>query len=194
MTGTHTPTVAALLAGLAVLSLGAISPVSASPSPWESGADSFSEVIEDTCDVAGFAVLYELSAEFRSRFVTSGADGLPYLQEQSDDTEVYTNVASGESVTVFNHRTVTTLQVTDNGDGTLTTLDRRTDHQAMYDADGRTIAHLRTGSLLVEHTIDHAGTPTDPSDDQTIAVSSPTDFESTGRSDDFCTALVQAIG
>ena len=68
-------------------------------------------------------------------------------------------------MTVDSHRSEHPLQVTDNGDGTLHYLYQHTDHQVMYDEDGTMIAQLRIGSIVIEKTWDHAGTPTDPTDD-----------------------------
>ena len=41
--------------------------------------------------------------------------------------------------------------------------------------------------------IDHGGTPTDPSDDEFLEFLGVVK-ESTGRSDDFCAAILEAIG
>jgi hypothetical protein len=61
----------------------------------------------------------------------------------------------------------------------------------MYDEDGSFIARLFSGSLSVETTFDHGGTPTDPSDDEFVSASF---LRSSGLRGDFCEALVGAIG
>ena len=161
MTRSHAASVAAAaLIGLAVPSVGFIGPASAAPSQWQTFHGEASEVFE-ACP--GLTVLWEITADGRERYITRGADSLPLYQAFSHDVEVYTNLANGESVTVDNHRSEHPLQVTDNGDGTLHYLYRHTDHQVMYDEDGRMIAQLRIGSIVIEKIWDHGvRRPTQP--------------------------------
>ena len=192
MIHTRAPLVAlAALLGLALPSVGYVQGASGAPSQWRPIHEEASEVFE-ACP--GLTVLWELTVDARERYVARGADGLPLYEAFSHDVEVYTNLANGAWVTVDNHRSEHPLQVTDNGDGTLRYLYQHTDHQVMYDEDGKMIAQLRIGSIVIEKTWDHEGTPTDPTDDQLVSFGFPNGFDQTGRNADFCTELVKAIG
>ncbi len=60
----------------------------------------------------------------------------------------------------------------------------------LYGPDGQAIAR-NPGQVRFELVVDHAGTPTDPSDD--VELSFTQIGESTGRSDSYCAAIVDAI-
>ena len=83
------------------------------------------------------------------------------------------------------------LKVTDNGDGTLTILFLATGNEVIYGADGKAIFR-NPGQSRFEFLIDHSGTPTDPSGDEFIADLGRVKG-STGRTDDFCVAVVPAL-
>jgi hypothetical protein len=83
------------------------------------------------------------------------------------------------------------LRITDNGDGTLTILVLATGNSVVYGANGKAIAR-NPGQIRFELLIDHGGTPTDPSDDEFLKFLGVVK-ESTGRTDDFCSAVVPAI-
>jgi hypothetical protein len=83
------------------------------------------------------------------------------------------------------------LRVTDNGDGTLTVLVVATGNAVVYREDGKAIAR-NPGQTRFEILVDHGGTPTDPSDDEFLAFLGIVK-ESTGRTDDFCAAVVPAL-
>ena len=139
-------------------------------------------------------MLWEITSTGKSRYITRQND-LPLYEEHVIDKEVYTNQANGQSVRVIGTRVEHPLSVTDNGDGTLTYLYNHTGKSTMYALDGTLIARLFTGGIFIEKTFDHAGTPTDSSDDQLVGLYFPHGYVSTGRQDaDFCTALVGAIG
>jgi hypothetical protein len=59
-----------------------------------------------------------------------------------------------------------------------------------YDEDGMQIGH-RTGQLRIELVFDHAGTPTDPDDDQFVSFRL---LEFVTHGDDRCSTAVEAIG
>ena len=82
------------------------------------------------------------------------------------------------------------LHVTDNGDGTLTIVFLATGPSSLYGPDGKAIAR-DPGQVRFEFVVDHGGTPTDPSDD--VELSSTQIKGSTGRSDDYCQAIIDAI-
>ena len=60
----------------------------------------------------------------------------------------------------------------------------------MYGANGKAIAR-NPGQVRIEFLVDHGGTPDFPPDD--ILLSETVIKESTGRSDDFCAAVVPAL-
>ncbi len=183
------------LAGAAVLVSGmaagaAVMPAAAAtPGEWETNHNEWGEVIEDTCGVPGLTVRDEGSGDSRDRFVLRG--GLPYFEGHSVDTDVLTNLATGESVRVVEQRNDRDIHVTDNGDGTLTTQYLASGVRVMYDQDGNVIDR-GAGSVLVEAIWDHAGTPSDPNDDE-----GPLDIQfqrESGRDIDICARLVETIG
>ncbi|MGH3506911.1 MAG: hypothetical protein ACRDO2_06870 [Nocardioidaceae bacterium] len=130
-------------------------------------------------------------ADARFRTITHGPDGLPYYVESAQFVDTWTNVDTGEFVTDVRSYRDPALRVTDNGDGTLTILVKGTGHHVMYDQDGQPIARF-AGQRSFELLFDHAGTPTDPDDDELLAFLGV--IKSVGHDDGFWDALVQAIG
>jgi hypothetical protein len=119
-----------------------------------------------------------------------GGDGLLYFLEHVRATTVLTNPANGKSITAVSKVVNHDLRVTDNGDGTLTVLFMATGNDVLYGPDGKAIAR-NPGQVRIEFLIDHGGTPNDPEDD--IVLSDELVKGSTGRSDDFCGAVVPAL-
>jgi hypothetical protein len=60
----------------------------------------------------------------------------------------------------------------------------------VYGENAKAIAR-NPGQTRLELVVDHGGTPNDPSDDEELALRVVRD--STGRSDDFCGAVVPAL-
>jgi hypothetical protein len=193
MTRSHAMTVtAAVLAGLAVPSVG-IGAASAAPSHWETGTFEYGpEVFEDFCDVPGFTIEQQGVTEFRFRTTTHGPDGFSYDADFEDFTDTLTNVDTGESVTVVGSFQNNAHHVTDNGDGTLTLLVQGPGEEGTFNEAGERIFH-RAGLTAFELLFDHAGTPTDPSDDEFLSVNFVKQTPGFDN-DDFCAALIQAIG
>ena len=152
--------------------------------------DKFSERIRNFCDVAGLAVRNDVTVDGRYAFRSHGPDGLAYLQTHLRVHGVYTNVANQEYVTEKVTLMEKDLRVTDNGDGTLTILVLATGNAAVYE-NGKAIAR-NPGQFRYEILIDHGGTPTDPADDVFIEFVRVVK-DSTGRTDDFCAAVVPAL-
>lgn len=148
------------------------------------------EIFEDFCDVAGLTVQFDSTVELRVMQNTHGPDGLVYFQEHARINSVFTNLANGNAVTEVLTGMSRDLRVTDNDDGTLTILVLATGNVVVYGPDGKAIAR-NPGQIRFEIVVDHGGTPTDPSDDEFL------DFrlvkESTGRTDDFCAAVVPVL-
>ena len=66
-----------------------------------------------------------------------------------------------------------------------------TGNAVVYGEGGKAIAR-NPGQVRFEILIDHAGTPTDPTDDEFLAFLGEVK-ESTGRTDDFCAAVVPVL-
>jgi hypothetical protein len=178
------------VASLAAVSVG-VGAASAAPSHWEDDYLEYSQIIEDFCGVAGLTVEQEGVAEGRLRTTTHGPDGLSYEHARASSTDTYTNLATGEFVTIVGAYVNRAKRVTDNGDGTLTILLEGPSHFTTFNQDGERIAKS-AGVVGFELLIDHAGTPTDPSDDEVIEFLGF--VKDVGRTHDFCTTVVQAIG
>jgi hypothetical protein len=101
------------------------------------------------------------------------------------------NLANGRTITSRAEVVEMDKQITVNDDGTLTILILATGNATMYGSDGKAIAR-NPGQLRFEILVDAGGTPEDPSDDTFLARLGNVK-ESTGRSDDFCTAAVPAL-
>jgi hypothetical protein len=166
---------------LGVLGAGLVTSVGTAPAlasgPWEERHFDWGETVEDFCDVPGLTVEDAGSGETRSRTVVRG--GVEYGLGQSVDTDVYTNLASGRTVTNVQNRNDEEY-VTDNGDGTVT---------LHYSAVGRNTAYDDQGNVIAR-------------DAGTVAVESvwdgdePLSFDvvkTTGQRYDFCAVLVPAL-
>ncbi|GAA1751098.1 hypothetical protein [Agromyces humatus] len=184
-----------LATGIAVglaLSVLAIAPA-ASAKPLDRGSftEEFSFTAEDFCDVEGLDILIEASVEIRFLVNARKPGTPPYFVANERVEQSYTNDA-GVTVT----ETITTLnkdqKITDNGDGTLTILVLATGGATVYGPDGKAIAR-NPGQVRFEFLVDHNGTPADPDDDvflEDLGVVKG----STGRTDDFCAAVLPVLG
>jgi hypothetical protein len=142
--------------------------------------------MEDFCDVPGMTVGDVGSGVTRSKTVVRG--GVEVALGHSVDTDVYTNLENGRSVTNVQTRNDEDY-VTDNGDGTLTLHYFAVARNTAYDDQGNVIAR-DAGTVTVESVWDQMGTPDNPDDDQ------PLSFEvlkRTGQRYDFCAVLVPAL-
>jgi hypothetical protein len=148
-------------------------------------------VLNDFCDVQGLTVVDAFVGDFRVHAVPHGRDRLAYFLERGKVTQVFTNPATGKSVTAVAKFIEKDLRVTDNGDGTLTITNLSTGNGVVYGADGKAIAR-NPGQIRVQFIVDHAGTPSDPDDDVFLADLGIVK-DSTGRTDDFCEAVVPAL-
>ena len=179
-----------------ILALGATAAamlaVAASAEPFlkERFHDEGTFVEQDFCG-AGFSVDGTFVVDGRVLAVAHGSDGLTYFLEHIHATVAYTSRATGKTITLDVTRVTKDLRVTDNGDGTLTILILATGNDVLYGADGKAIGR-NPGQIRFEILLDHAGTPTDPSDDVFLADLGVVKG-STGRSDDFCKTVVPAL-
>lgn len=154
--------------------------------------DEFSDRARDFCGVDDLTVRLDTTVHGRFLVKSRGADQLPYYQEHVKVHQVITNVATREFVTEVDTVLDKDHRVTNNGDGTLTVTVLATGNGTLYDADGTAIAR-NPGQVRYKILLDHGGTPGDPSDDEFLEFLG-TVKDSTGRTDDFCEAIVAAIG
>jgi len=154
--------------------------------------DEFAERVSDFCDVDGLTVRLDTTVDGRFLVKTRGADRLAYYQEHLKVHQVITNVATREFVTEVDTVLNKDHRVTDNGDGTLTVRVLATGNGTLYGSNGKALAR-NPGQVRFETLLDHGGTPDDVADDEFLEFLG-TVKGSTGRSDDFCAAIVDAIG
>ena len=185
---TRRPKAILVLAATAVLMLA--SAASAGKVSRETVHEEGTDVIEDFCGVEGLTVESSFVLDMRIHAVPHGRDGLVYFLSHGKRTEVITNPANDRFVTSVSKVIEKDLRVTDNGDGTLTILILATGNARVYGENGKAIAR-NPGQVRFELVVDHGGTPNDPDDDEELSFRIVKD--STGRSDDFCGAVVPAL-
>ena len=174
---------AALLGALAA-------PVAAAPIEIGTFHDEFGGEVEDFCDEPGLDIEFAIVVDGRFMAMPRGRDGLIYFAEHVLVAQTITNLANARQVTSREIPVSKDLHVTDNGDGTLTVIALFTGNFTVYGSNGKAIAR-HPGQIRIEFLVDHAGTPDFPPDD--ILISETLIKESTGRNDDFCTAVVAAL-
>jgi hypothetical protein len=165
----------------------------ASAEPLEHGKfhEETTDIVEDFCGVPGFTVQHDRVADVTFLANPHGPDGLGYFLEHLKVADVWTNLANGNAVTVKFTQLSKDLQVTDNGDGTLTILRLVTGNFVAYGPDGTVIAR-DPGQVRPEFLVDDGGTPTDPFDDEFLEFLGVVK-EPTGRTEDFCAAAVPVL-
>ena len=191
MTRARTRLVLAVIAGLTTSTTMLAAPAAGKVVHREEFQEPISETLKNFCGVTGLNVELEGVVEGRFLVTSRGRDKLPYFMELMVMRATYTNEATGESVTEVVRTLNKDLKITDNGDGTLTILVLATGPATVYGSDGKAIAR-NPGQVRFEILIDHGGTPEDPSDDKFVAFLGFVK-ESTGRSDDFCSAVLPAL-
>jgi hypothetical protein len=173
-------------------SLAAAAPASARPLDRGNFHDDLDDVFTDFCGVPGLTVALSGTADGSYLDNSHGRDGLVYSRESSRTDAIYTDVDNGAWVRVVSTGTGHDLQVTDNGDGTLTLTGFGAGNSVMYDSDGNVIAH-DPGMTRVQFLIDDNDTPADPSDDEFLEFLGVV-LGSTGLNADFCAANLAAYG
>jgi hypothetical protein len=177
------------LAGLAAPVVG-VSPASAAPPVFDEETVSFVNHIDDYCGVSGLSVV--AAGTFHDSLkIRTTRSGVEYFLEHISVDQVVTGVATGVSVRIKTAYLSKDLKITDNGDGTTTIISLLTGPSSVYGPDGKAIAR-DPGQSRFKTVISDAGTPNDPTDDFEVS------FErikgSTGRTDDYCAAIVPVIG
>jgi hypothetical protein len=181
---------AAVLGGLALSTIGPVGPASATPIDRGTYHDEASFVVEDTCDVPGFTSRVDYVVDGRFMLYSRGADRLPYFNENRTESFVFTNLATGEFVTIKSRENGNDVQAIDEG-GILTYVTVHTGTSVMYNMDGTAIAR-DTGQTRLKVLFDDAGTPTDPTDD--VFLDAILLNETGLPSIDYCAETVHAIG
>jgi hypothetical protein len=179
-----------LAAGLAMVgSMAFAESASAKPIEHTDFHDEATETIDNFCEVSGLTV--ELAFVVDGRFLLNphGPDGLAYAHTNARFTDVFTNVANQNTVTSVGRFVNKDLRVTDNGDGTLTILVLESGSAAVYGPDSKAIVR-DPGQERIELLVDHGGTPSDPFDDEILEENL---VRSTGRTADFCAAVVPVL-
>lgn len=184
--------ITALVAAISMLAITA----EARPLERERFVVSGSEVIEDFCDVEGLTVLEQFEDHVNITFNARGKDGLAYFTGTVHGWSSWTNTANGKTLTQVYNFVDKDQKVVDNGDGTLTILVLSAGGEKVYGPDGK-LLFKDPGQTRFEVLIDHAGTPSDPSDDEFLeflGIVKP----STGVNDldgrDFCEDIQTFIG
>lgn len=176
--------------GIAVTALGA-APAGAKPLDRGPLFEEFSETFTDFCGVPGLTIEVDTVLEGRFLFNARKPGTAPYYLETILVERVYTN-AEGDFVTETERVLSKDLKVTDNGDGTLTILVLATGNASVAGADGKVIAR-NPGQVRFEVLIDHNDTIENPDDDVFLEFLGLVKG-STGRTDDFCAAVVPILG
>ena len=149
---------------------------------------------EDFCGDLGFDVVEH--GEAKGVFVGTrrGREGLWYFGSRFTGTTTWSNPETGLEFRQEFAGSDRDQRITDNGDGTLT-IQVQVTGPSRYYANGE-LTFIDTGMLRFSLLVDHAGTPTDPEDDEFLAFLG-LDKESGLRQTegrDFCADLVEFIG
>jgi hypothetical protein len=147
--------------------------------------------IENFCDEPGLDVDLKFVMDIDVHGAPHGTSRLLYLLQHGRRTELITNLANGKTVRSTAIVIEKDQRVTDNGDDTLTIIDLATGNAVVYGPDGKAIGR-NPGQTVFELLIADNGTPNDPDDDEIL--DQQVLKGSTGRSDDFCSVVVPALG
>lgn len=141
------------------------------------------------CD-AGIEVNIEQTAEVHVLLNSRKPGTAPYFQANVRAEATYSGPGGvvTEDVRILDKD----LKITDNGDGTMTILVLATGNAAAYDESGKAIAR-NPGQVRYEILIDYGEDFADPFDDTFLEFLGEVKG-STGRTDDFCAAVLPIIG
>ncbi|RXZ72967.1 hypothetical protein [Agromyces albus] len=182
--------VAGVAAGTVAAALAA-APAVAKPIDGGTFHEEFSETQKDFCDVEGLTIEVDTVVDGRFLLNVRKPSTAPYFLNTSTITNTYRN-AEGDFVTERVQLADKDLKITDHGDGTMTILVLSTGNAFVAGPDGKVLAR-NPGQIRFELLIDNAGTISDPSDDEFIEFLGVVKG-STGRTDDFCAAVLPILG
>ena len=151
--------------------------------------EEFTDVFTDFCDVPGLTVDYAGAIDGHYSATVRGSGGTVYFVDHQTVTQTYTNQATGLTATDVQRILVKDLKITKVGN-IVTILQLATGFGTTYGPDGSAIAR-NPGQSRFRIVFDDNGTPADDSDDTEISFDRVKG--STGRTDDFCAAVVPAI-
>lgn len=185
--------VAGVIAALGVVALGG--PAEAGPPlEKENFHDESIEVEENFCDVEGLSVEIHEVIDGTFVFNTTGTNDVPHLVTTVHGTVSFTNLTTGKSYTNVFDIVDKTLEITDNGDGTVTVVELITGGGRWYGPDGKVFDD--DGQIRLELLIDFGGTPYDFEDD--VILDEQLIFGSTGTNEvegrDFCEDFLAITG
>jgi hypothetical protein len=176
--------VLAALTGLsAPLALAA--PASAARPTFETIHDDFDNDVSGFCGVNGLTV--NVSGTFDSRLKIHSRHGTAYFLEHIRVARVFTGADPASQVTERTAFIQKDLKITDNGAGILTITTLATGPSTLYGPNGKAIAR-DPGQVRFRIVIDDNGTPDFFDDD--IELSFVQVKGSTGRTDDYCEAML----
>jgi len=142
--------------------------------------DEYDFEVEDFCDEPGLTVQIAGVLDIRGQIVPHGPDRVQYFLSHGTQTETLS--ASGTSLRSSANVNEKDLRVTELSGGWVKVLILATGNAVLYDEDGRAIAR-NPGQTRFEIVFDASGKE----------VSREVVKASTGRSDDFCDAVVDAL-
>ena len=177
------------LAGLVAATVLGSGAASAAPPERDTIVEPFSNTLVDYCGVHGLTALNVGTFSSRLKIRTTSS-GVAYYMEHINVQQTVTGVASGRSVTIKTAYLAKDLKVTVNG-GLTTVVSLLTGPSTVYGPNGKAIAR-DPGQFRFRVVISDSGTPNNPDDD--VEVSFEVLKESTGRTDDYCAAIVPVIG
>ena len=140
-------------------------------------------------DYCGLAVTGEVSVTGTYSWKSHGSAGLEYYAEHILIGVTVVSDATGDFITVHERTMYKDLHLTDLGGGILDVVWFGTGNNTVYDSSGKAIA--RNPGQVRLHTVIDLHDPADDEDDEVL--SEEVILGSTGRSDDFCAAVVPAL-
>jgi hypothetical protein len=152
--------------------------------------DDSTDVFTNFCGVSGLTVDYAASVDGHYVANARGPGGNVYFNDHQTISQTYTNRATGLTALDVERIVNKDLKITKVGN-IVTIVQLLTGYGTTYGPDGRVIAR-NPGQVRFRIVFDDNGTPADDSDDREISFDQIKG--STGRTDDFCAAVVAAIG
>ena len=117
-------------------------------------------------------------------------DGIGHYEAEGNYVETWTNLDTGDFVTVRGSYKEHTLHATIDSDGIVTALSSGPGTATVYDSEGHKLAHS-AGLFRAVYVVDQMGTPADPDDD---VILSRTLVKQTGQFFPICDPIIAAIG
>jgi hypothetical protein len=138
--------------------------------PLDHGRFGYQEsIVVDWCGAdAPFRNDFDVTGTFIGRVTGQDGNGGFRYSQTAHGEAIWTNLATGRTLTIVWNAHDQDLRVTDNGDGTGTVLWQESGNVNYFGPDGKFVSNA-PGAFRVESLIDFNGTPGDPSDDTVIS-------------------------